>query len=139
MVVRDHMSTPVVVIGPDSDYMTALRMMQDHHLHHLPVVDANGHLIGILAERDLLLAAANFLQNPIEVASVMHRNVVTALPETPLAEAATLMVSYSIGGLPVMDADQQVIGIITETDIFRAFVKLLAAGEPVHPHRLAGS
>jgi acetoin utilization protein AcuB len=53
----------------------------------------------------------------------MHRTVTTARPEMPIAEAATLMVDQRIGGLPVVDGDERVIGVITETDIFRAFVE----------------
>lgn len=125
MVVRDRMSTPAITIGTDTPYQTALRLMQDHKMHHLPVVDANSHLVGILAERDLLLAASHYLQTAIEVSEVMHRGVVTATPEMPIAEAASLMVKNSIGGLPVMDAEGQVVGIITETDIFKAFVEMM--------------
>jgi acetoin utilization protein AcuB len=65
------------------------------------------------------------LQTAIEVSEVMHRGVVTTAPEMPIAEAASLMVKNSIGGLPVMDAEGQVVGIITETDIFKAFVEMM--------------
>jgi acetoin utilization protein AcuB len=63
-----------------------------------------------------------------DVELVMTRPVVTTTPDTPLAEAAMLMVSNKIGGLPVVDTDQRVVGIITESDIFRAFVTMLGAG-----------
>ena len=63
------------------------------------------------------------LQAAIEVADVMHRTVTTARPEMPIAEAATLMVDQRIGGLPVVDDEERVVGVITETDIFRAFVE----------------
>jgi acetoin utilization protein AcuB len=96
--------------------------MQDNALHHLPVLDTGGTLVGILAERDLLLAATRFLQSAIEVGEVMHRNVVTAAPDMPITDAATLMVRHKIGGLPVVDGDRELVGIITETDILKAFV-----------------
>lgn len=124
--VRDLMTTPVVTVKPDSNYMNALRLMQDRKLHHLPVVDATGNLVGILAERDLLVGAMHFMQNPVEVEEVMHRGVVTVKPETPVSEAAKLMVDHGIGGLPVMDEAAHVIGIVTEKDLFRAFVQMLA-------------
>lgn len=133
MLVRDHMTAPVRSVAPDSDYMSALRAMQEQHCHHLPVVDGSGALLGILADRDLLNAAARYLQSAIEVAEVMTRKVVTARPDMPLAEAATLMVDLAIGGLPVVDDNGQVIGIITETDIFRAFVTVLQSGKPITP------
>jgi CBS domain-containing protein len=113
---------PVTVHG-DADYKTALKLMQDHALHHVPVLDGARKLIGIVAERDLLLAATRHLQSAVDVAEVMHRDVTTATPDMPIADAASLMVDRRIGGLPVVDAEQQVVGVITETDIFRAFVE----------------
>ena len=53
----------------------------------------------------------------------MHTNPTAARPEMPIAEAATLMVEHRIGGLPVVDGDERVVGVITETDIFRSFVE----------------
>ena len=64
-------------------------LMQEHALHHVPVLDAGRKLVGIVAERDLLLAATRHLQSAIEVGDVMHRNVTTARPDMPIAEAAT--------------------------------------------------
>jgi len=119
------MSTPAVTVRPDADYKVALKLMQDNALHHLPVVDAGGNLVGIAAERDLLLAAARFLQSEVEVAEIMHRGVVTATPDMSVSEAAALMVGKRIGGLPVVDPAKQVIGIITETDLFKALVTSL--------------
>lgn len=125
MLVRNHMSTPAVTVSPDADYKAALKVMQENALHHLPVVDAGGNLVGMAAERDLLLAAAHYLQSEVEVGDIMHQGVVTAKPEMSVAEAASLMVDKRIGGLPVIDDSKQVIGIITETDLFRALVKSL--------------
>lgn len=123
MLVRNHMSTPAVTVLPDTDYKMALKVMQENALHHLPVVDAGGNLVGIAAERDLLLAAAHYLQSAVEVGDIMHRCVVTATPDMSVAEAALLMVDKRIGGLPVVDHAKQVVGIITETDLFKALVK----------------
>ena len=129
VLVRDRMSTPAVTVRADSDYKVALRLMQDCALHHLPVVDDRGRVVGIAAERDLLIAATHYLQSAIEVGEVMHPDVVTAMPETPVGEAAILMLRHKIGGLPVVDADGYLHGIITETDIFKAFVEMLANAE----------
>lgn len=129
MRVREHMSTPAVTIRADSDYQSALRLMQENELHHLPVVDAGGELIGIAAERDLLIAATRYLQSGVEVSEVMHRGVVTATPDMPVTEAADLMVSHRIGGLPVVDKGR-LLGIITESDVFRALVEGLRQGNP---------
>jgi acetoin utilization protein AcuB len=125
MFVYERMSTPALTIRTDVDYLSALRLMQERALHHIPVVDARDQLVGVIAERDLLLAATHHMQTVLEVGEVMHRAVITTTPETPIAEAARLMVSHKIGGLPVLGADRRVVGMITETDIFRAFVELL--------------
>ena len=123
--IRNHMSTPAVTVRSDADYKAALKVMQENALHHLPVVDADGKLVGMAAERDLLLAATHYLQSAVEVGDIMHRGVVTVTSEMSVAEAATLMVEKRIGGLPVLDGGKQLIGIITETDMFRALVKSL--------------
>jgi acetoin utilization protein AcuB len=125
MQVSDCMSTPPITIGPDSVYHKALKLIQAHGLHHLPVVDPHGKLVGIIAERDLLLAALHYVQNAIDVAEVMHRDVITATPDMQMAEAATLMISYKIGSLPVVDAERRLVGIITESDVFKAFIEVL--------------
>ena len=125
MLVRNHMSTPAQTVRSDADYKAALKVMQESALHHLPVVDADGNLVGMAAERDLLLAAMHYLQSEVEIGDIMHRGVVTVPPEMPVTEAATLMLDKRIGGLPVVDKGEGLIGIITETDIFRALVKSL--------------
>ena len=133
MLVRDRMSGNPLTIRADTDYKNALTLMQNHAMHHVPVLDAGGRLAGVVAERDLLLAATHYLQSAIEVAEVMHRNVITAAPDMPITEAAMLMVNNRIGGLPVVDGDRHVVGMITETDIFKAFVERLGAGGTIAP------
>ena len=125
MLVKDRMSTPVVTIRSNADYKTALKLMQEHTLHHVPVLNAAGQLAGIVAERDLLIAAMRYLQSTVEVSEIMHRDVVTVTPDTPVTTAAMLMLNHKIGGLPVMGEHGRVIGVITESDIFRAFVETL--------------
>ena len=127
MVVRECMTPHPITLEADADYKHALELMQEHAIHHLPVVDAQGRVTGIVAERDLLLAALQFNTSAVDVARVMHRDVVTVRDDAPITHAASLMIRYTIGGLPVLDRDERVIGVITETDLFRAFVSLLEA------------
>lgn len=131
MLVRDRMSAHPVTIEPESSALAALGILQYHHLRHLPVVDPNGHVVGILAERDLLLAASRHLHAGMEVSEVMHRDVVTVGPDAPLAEAATLMARHHFGSLPVVDSNNDIVGIVTESDIFRAFADLVTEGKSV--------
>lgn len=127
MRVRDRMSTPPVTVRPDMDYKKALALMQEQKLHHIPVVDNGGKLVGMVAERDLLLAAGRYLQSRVDISDIMHTPVVSVEPAMSISDAAKLMVEHKIGGLPVVD-DGAVVGIITETDVFRTLVEM-SAGE----------
>jgi acetoin utilization protein AcuB len=139
MLVRDYMSQPPIVISPKTPVSAALKMMRESKIRRLPVVDSKGRLIGIVSDRDLLHAEPSpatslsiweitYLLGRITVEQVMTRDVLTVGPTTPLEEAAQIMVDRKIGGLPVVEADQ-VLGVITETDIFRVFAILLGANE----------
>lgn len=125
MIVSSHMSAHPITLRLDTDYKTALQVMKTHAIHHLPVLDGNDRLAGIVAERDLLIAAMQYSQATVDVGEVMHRDVVTVRANAPITHAASLMVKHSIGGLPVVDGDGRVVGVITETDVFRAFVTVL--------------
>ena len=126
MLVRDYMTAAPVTIREDADYGTAFAIMEDQDLHHLPVLDANEKVVGILARRDLQLAARFFHEAPAEVSDVMHAPVVTISPNANLSEAVARMMNDRIGCLPVCDKGQTCTGIITETDLFRALRDLLA-------------
>jgi CBS-domain-containing membrane protein len=125
MNVRKHMSAPPITIGDDADFNSALGLMQRHRIRRLPVVDANGTLVGIVAERNLLVAADRFLTAPVEVGRIMTRQVVTVGATAPLVDAATLMIERKIGGLPVVDSSRKLLGIITETDLLKALAAML--------------
>lgn len=127
MLVRDRMSAPVETISASQSYHDALTLMQSKQLHHLPVLDTSGALVGLVAERDLLMAALQYTtQADVEVAEVMHVGAVTATPEMTIAAAAERMVRERIGCLPVVDENGSIIGMITETDMLRALVDTLA-------------
>jgi acetoin utilization protein AcuB len=139
MFVRDRMSSPAVTITPDTPLQDALDLMHKHQFRRLPVVDDKGKLIGIVSERDLLYASPppatlrsglkpNRLLADLQTAEIMTREVLTTRPDTFVEDAARLMVENKVGGLPVVDKDNQVIGVITETDVFRAFIELYRAG-----------
>jgi len=136
MVVRDYMSSPVVTVTPETSFQDALALLRQRKIRRVPVVDKAGNLVGIITERDLLHAAPspatslsvwelNYLLWRLQVEGLMTRKVLTVQPDTPLQDAAQLMLEHKFGGLPVVDDHHQVVGVITETDIFRVFVKLL--------------
>jgi CBS domain-containing protein len=123
MLVRDRMSRPAVTVRQDADFQKALALMQEKKLRRLPVVDDDGQLVGIIVERDLLVAAMRYLQSRVEVGDLMTRNVVTVGPDADLNEVARTMLERKIGGLPVVEHGR-LVGIVTESDIFRRFVEL---------------
>ncbi len=122
MLVRNRMSHPVVTVKPGDDFQRALAIMQGKQLRRLPVVH-RGRLVGIVAERDLLLAALQYLQARVDVGEIMTKDLVTVSSGMDLRDAAKLMLTNRVGGLPVVD-DGKLVGIITESDIFRRFVEL---------------
>ena len=123
MLVRDRMSRPAVTVRQDADFQKALALMQEKKLRRLPVVDDDSQLVGIIVERDLLVAAMRYLQSRVEVGDLMTRNVVTIGPDADLNEVARTMLERKIGGLPVVEHGR-LVGIITESDIFKRFVEL---------------
>ena len=123
MLVRNRMSGPAVTVRQDADFQKALALMQEKKLRRLPVVDDDGQLVGIIVERDLLVAAMRYLQSRVEVGDLMTRNVVTVGPDADLNEVARTMLERKIGGLPVVEHGR-LVGIVTESDIFRRFVEL---------------
>ena len=125
MLVSDYMTRSPVTIRNDADYAAAFEIMETRDLHHLPVVNGENQVVGILARRDLKLAAQVFHEAPVEVADVMHTPVFTISVDATLSSAARQMMEHRIGSLPVMDDSERVVGILTETDLFRALTDVL--------------
>ncbi len=129
--VRDWMTPNPVTVLPSTPSTEAFELMRERRIRRLPVVE-NGKLIGIVALSDLLKAGASSQDteaSKMRITLVMTADPRTVTPETPLRQAAKLMLTHKISGLPVLEADQ-LIGIITESDIFRAFMadELVLAG-----------
>jgi acetoin utilization protein AcuB len=124
MKVKDRATSPAECIPPDMLFRDALALMREKGCRRLPVIDG-GKLVGIVTDRDLLRAVMRYIDAPVEVRDLMTTSVVTTGMEDSLREAARTMMERRLGGLPVVDADGQVQGIVTETDIFRTFVKML--------------
>ncbi len=135
MQVSERMTQPVITALPDMPMQEAFNLMREKGIRRLPVVDRQGRLRGIVSDRDLLHASPsdatslsvwelNYLLSRITLKDVMTESVITLEGDTPVEEAARLMVEKKIHGLPVMDGDD-VVGIITETDLFQVLVELL--------------
>lgn len=140
MLVRERMTSPAVTITPETPFQDALKLMRDKKFRRLPVVDSAGKIVGIVSERDMLHASpspatslsvweVNYLLWKLKISDIMTHNVLTLQQDTPIEDAANLMVTHKIGGVPIVDDSGKVVGVITETDIFRAFVEMLGGGE----------
>jgi len=143
---REIMSSPVLTVTPETPVRDAVQLMLGNHISGLPVVDAQGHLVGIISEADLLLKASEprpsepllELSGPwlwVErwlgahrkaagrtVGEVMTRHVVTATEETPVGELAARMVRHQVNRLPIVRG-REVVGIVTRADILKVFLR----------------
>lgn len=127
--VRDWMSQNVITITPETTLPEAEQMMITHMIRRLPVV-ADGRLVGIVTYGDvrsarpsraasLTMWELDFLAARLKVSEFMTEEPVTVSQNATIGEAAQLMLKYMISGLPVMDSANKLVGIITESDIFR--------------------
>ena len=135
LLVRDFMKGEVISLSPDASTFQALRQCHDHRIRHIPIVK-DGRLVGIISDRDILAASpplgdpqrVNVLKGR-RVGDVMTRQVVTTYPQDTLVHAAQVMYERKIDSLPVM-AEEELVGIITSSDVMRAMVTLSGALEP---------
>lgn len=135
MLVGDWMSTDVATVTEDVSMIKAGRIMRDKKIRRLPVVDKDGRLIGIVSERDLKAASPSsatsldmyemtYLLSELKIKGIMTREPVCIRRSDTVERAALIMRDRKFGSLPVVDETKKVVGIITDTDIFRLFVSI---------------
>lgn len=138
MAVKDFMTRKVVYISPNTTIAHAADMMREQKLHRLPVIE-NDQLVGLVTEGTIAEASPskatslsiyemNYLLNKTKVGDVMIRDVVTISQFASLEDATYLMLKNMIGILPVVD-NVQLYGVITDRDIFKAFLEVSGYGE----------
>ena len=131
-IVREWMTPHVVVITPETTLPDAHKLMQEHGIRRLPVVK-DGRLVGIVTLSDvreakpsdatsLSIWEMNYLLAKLTVKQIMSSPVITTAPETGVGEAAKTMLDSKISALPVVDRAGKLVGIITESDVFRMLV-----------------
>jgi CBS domain-containing protein len=131
--VKNWMTRDVVTIDADAGLSEAHRLMMDRRIRRLPVVKA-GRLIGIVTLGDvreaepsdatsLSIWEVNYLLAQLKISRIMSQNPITISPTATIGEAAWLMLEYKVSGLPVVDKAGNIVGIITESDIFRLVVQ----------------
>lgn len=138
MLVRSRMTPDVKTVSPDTTLAEALAVTRTHRIRHLPVMNA-GRLVGLVTDRDLRLAMPpvwadthDELQQALRtrtVGEVMTTSIISTSPDLPVEEAGKLLYQNRIGCLPVLE-DEQLVGILTETDLLRAFVELFGTAQP---------
>jgi acetoin utilization protein AcuB len=122
MKVKNWMITDVIVVSPKDTVESAIQIMQQHSIRHLPVVEDN-RLVGLVTESSLRpYLSPEKLKLPLR--EVMIINPITIDPEADIDEAARLIYKYKIGGLPVI-SQGKLVGIITISDILEAFIELM--------------
>ncbi|GBE28368.1 inosine-5'-monophosphate dehydrogenase [bacterium BMS3Bbin03] len=138
MLVKNYMKTDVISVKEDDSFNRVVGAMKEYHIRHIPVVE-KGKVVGIVTESDIKKASAspattlsvyelNYLLEKIKAKDIMTRAVKTAAPELSLEDAAMIMRERKIGGLPVVDDRNSLLGIITLTDIIDVFLDVMGVG-----------
>lgn len=136
MIIEEIMNRNVVTINKDTTIETALQLLNKHRVRHLPIVNSDNEVIGIISDRDIRDASPSIFhkeehledfQKPIS--SIMVKNVITAHPLDFVEEVASIFFEHQIGCIPVTEEDK-LIGIVTETDILHTLVLLMGANQP---------
>ena len=141
MTVREWMSSPVLTVRAESPISVAHAMMKEHKVRRLAVVNPENQLIGIVTIGDVREASPsdattlsiwelNYLWAQLTVGKIMSQNVITIKPNATIFEAANQMLDQKVSGLPVIDETGKLLGMITESDIFRMVVRMGVAETP---------
>ena len=142
MFVSRSMTRKVVTVGPEVGIFEAQELMAERKIRHLPVVDANDRLIGIVTDRDIrsALPYAFFKKSPgkaekekfskLQIKDIMSKNPITILPTYTIQDALLMIQDSKVGALPVVDEENRLKGIISVRDLLRAFINVLGIGEP---------
>jgi len=135
MLVKGWMTTDVVSVDEETSMMKASIIMKEKKIRSLPVVNKKGKVIGIVSDRDLKDAAPskattldvyelNYLLSSMKIKDIMTKNVVFVRPDETVEFAAILMLENRISSLPVLNSNDKLVGIITQTDVFKVLISI---------------
>ncbi|WNS74622.1 acetoin utilization AcuB family protein [Bacillus sp. DTU_2020_1000418_1_SI_GHA_SEK_038] len=137
MIVEEIMRTEVVALSKDDSIAKAIKLMDEKKIRHLPIIDENQYLIGLVTDRDIRDATPSILfetekfkellQNPLKM--IMKTDIITGHPLDFVEEVSGILYEHRIGCLPILKEDK-LVGIVTETDLLRTLVELTGAHQP---------
>lgn len=138
MLIRHWMTKDVITITPETSMLKANKLMKEHDIRRLPVVDAHMRVVGIVSDRDIKSASPSqattldmhelyYLLSELKIKDIMTPNPICITPVDTVETAAMLMESKDIGGLPVTDEDNRLVGIITDHDVFKVLLNITGA------------
>ena len=139
MLVKDWMSRPVITVEENDSMQEASRLLKENHIRMLPVMN-NQRLTGVITDRDLKRASASdatsldihellYLLSQITVKQIMTRPPITVPVDYTVEETAEVLLTQKISGVPVLDSADRLVGIITQTDLFRVIISLTGVGK----------
>ena len=123
MLVKDLMTKDVFTLREDGKIFSASEAMTFRNIRHIPIVDKENKLVGIVTYRDLLSSLARELM-PLQVKDIMTRATITVTPDVTVHMATEIMLGNKFGCLPVIDKSNKLVGIITETDLLKELFKM---------------
>ncbi len=135
MLIRDWMAKDVVTVTPDASMMQAAKLLKEHNIERLPVVDKNGELVGMISDRDIKAASPSdattldvhelyYLLDELRIKDIMAKNPFSIRATETVESCAILLEEEGIGGLPVVDEQNRVVGIITDTDVYDVLISI---------------
>ncbi|MDX2502100.1 MAG: CBS domain-containing protein [Deltaproteobacteria bacterium] len=142
MFVSRSMTRKVITVDPDKTVFEAQELMANNHIRHLPVIDQNQQLIGIVTDRDIRSALPyNFIKDScspeqraeicsLTVKDIMAVDPITVSPTFTIQDALLMIQKSKVGALPVVEDDGKLSGILSVRDLLRAFINVLGIGEP---------
>ncbi len=137
MLVKNWMSKPVITIDADASMHDAIKLLKNHNIKMLPVME-KGKLVGVVSDRDIKRASASdatsleihellYLISKIKIEEIMTKNPITVPQDYTVEETAEILLKHNISGVPVIDQYREVVGTITQNDIFKILISLTGA------------
>lgn len=134
MLIKNWMSKDVITVDANESMVDAIELLKNHDIHMLPVMK-NGELVGIVTDRDIKRASASdattlevhellYLLSKVKVSQIMSKNPITVPYDYTIEEVAEILLKNKISGVPVLDQSGQIVGTITQTDLFRAILSV---------------